>query len=80
MNAYAIKNADQRVVWYCMPIIPVLVRLRQENGCVFQTSLGHTSEFKTGLYYIANLVSKNKIHEIKKKPTKTKQTKIAKQQ
>ena len=32
-----------------MPVIPALRRLRQEDRCEFETSLGYKSEFKVSL-------------------------------
>ena len=52
-----------------MPVIPALGRLRQEDWCEFETSLGYKSELKASLSCIARPCLKK---------TKTKQNKQTK--
>ena len=35
--------------WWLMPVIPALGRLRQEDRCEFETSLGYRSELKASI-------------------------------
>ena len=51
---------DLSQVWWHTPVISVLGRLRQEDRCKFETSLGYKSEPKASLSYIARPCLKKK--------------------
>ena len=44
--------------WWLTPVIPALGRLRQEDRCEFETSLGYKSQLKASLNCIRDPVSK----------------------
>ena len=48
-----------------MPVIPALGKLRQEDQCEFETSLGYTSELKASLSCIVRPCLKKKKIKIK---------------
>ena len=52
------KNALLSRAWWRTPVIPALGRLRQEDRCEFETSLGYKSELKASLNCIRDPVSK----------------------
>ena len=55
------RTKDQRSwAWWCTPVITALGRLRQEDQCEFETSLGHKSELKASLNCIARPYLKKK--------------------